>query len=521
MWEATAIWHKGDGPQMFGSEARKAINEIGPVVGLAALVADRRRVHAAAALVFGISAAAAALSQQADRPITAALIFLLGVTIVGTLEGVAGGVVAALAASACYNFFMAEPTFRFSLGSIEHLVPLIAFNASAVASGYLTGRLRDRTRAIETANRRLEALLELSRRLQGAFHPDQVPAALDAFPGPGVRFELHLEDGGAIEPVGQTSHGDFARRLFDTGRQSLDEPARSAVRLQSADGPLGVLVIAGANGAPLGIEPGDASAIATLASLALERCVLLRRLSDAELVRKSEQFKSTLLSSVSHDIRTPLGAISASASSLAGYGDELPQSARDDLLSMIQEQCHRLDRYTANLLNLSRLQAGLDPLVFTPVDAIEALGAAIGQVRTHARNHAFVKQYDTSEALVRADPVMLEQVFHNVLDNAVRYSSDGAKITITAGVGRGCLTISIRDRGCGIAPGDCQRVFDRFYRAPNVAGGEGRGLGLAIAKGFTEAFGGRIWIGVPGDAGGGSIVSIELPLADDGGKAES
>ncbi len=248
----------------------------------------------------------------------------------------------------------------------------------------------------------------------------------------------------------------------------------------------------------------------------MERCLLLERLSEAELIKRSEEFKTALLSSVSHDMRTPLSAISASASSLASFGTELSEETRADLLAMIQQQCERLNRYTTNLLNLGRIQSGVDPKLFTECDALDVLGTAISRTRMIDDAPDIRKAYGVPSASVRADPVMLEQVFYNVLENAVRYSPAESQIQVTANVNGTELAISISDVGPGIAADDLERIFDRFYRSHSALNEEGSGLGLSIAKGFTEAFGGSIVAGRAHHLEGGTIIKIRLPLSGGG-----
>lgn len=216
------------------------------------------------------------------------------------------------------------------------------------------------------------------------------------------------------------------------------------------------------------------------------------------------------MSSVSHDMRTPLGAISASATSLSQFGDELAQETRADLLAIIVEQCGRLDRYTANLLNLTRLQAGLDASHFVTCDAVEVLGSAISRARDFSGEHLITKRFAAGSAIVRADPVMLEQVFYNVLENAMRYSSPKSEITVGVMALAATVEISIQDEGPGIPDNDILHVFQRFYRGTKVPTAEGSGLGLSIAKGFTEAFGGRIEAENSDFAG--ACIRILLPL---------
>ena len=474
-------------------------------------------IHSAALATLLLTAAASTMAHASDRPVSAAIILLLGVSVVGALEGVWGGLIAALLASFAYNFFLIQPAFRFSLASLDDYLPLIAVNAGAVAFGLLTGRLKDRALTAELARRRISALLELSKRLQAAVGAADIPKAVSEFAGPDGEVEIYLTAATGLRPLQtKTNHVALASQLLTRGPGSVSTKKANAFLLSSSAEPIGVLVIEWADGSQRRQDEADFGALVNLVGIAVERCLLLGKLSEAELIRKSEEFKSTLLSSISHDMRTPLSAISASASSLARYGGELPEEAKADMLHMIEEQCRRLNRYTTNLLNLGRLQAGLDRAAFAPSDAVEVLGSAIVQARTLGSDHEIVKKIDEPSALVRADPVMLEQVFYNVLENSVRYSEKGAPITVSARLAPGLLLVSIRDIGPGVPIEEFSRIFDRFYRSKGASGPEGSGLGLAIAKGFTEAFGGRIRASAPDDDAGGTVITIELPLAGEG-----
>ena len=479
-----------------------------PAALLQRLIERPQTTHLAALSVLAVATAAATLAHQADRPITSAVLYLLGVTIVGALEGVWGGLVGALAASLIYNFFLIEPTFGFSFTSLEDYVPLIAFNVSAAVSGILTGRLRDRALAAETATGRVAALLALSQQLQTAVEPEDVLDAVNDFWGSAERrFELFVREPNSLTPVRGAEHSDLALSALSSARPSLRQDRCEAVRLSSPNGTIGVLVVEDI-AASQALE--DMDALVSLVSIALERCLLLLSLSEAELVKRSEELKTALLTSVSHDMRTPLSAIAASASSLARYGGDLSKNSCADLLDMIQEQCRRLDRYTTNLLNLSRVQAGIDCAGFTQCDAIEALGSAIVLARKLESGHRIRKEFSIAEAVVTADPVMLEQTFYNVLENAIRYSPAASTIAVSANIEADRLLLSFADEGPGIPTQDMERVFERFYRAASAGTSEGSGLGLAIARGFTEAFGGRISAATGKVAG--TCITVELPF---------
>ncbi len=478
-------------------------------------IANRRPYARAAALaVLILAVSAAAVAQHTNRPVTAAIVFLLGVTLVGALEGLRGGLLAAVLASIIYNFFLSDPVFRFSLTSAEEYVPLIAFNISAATSGLLAGRLKDRALAAELASHRLRALFDVSQRLQAAVRMRDIPEAIKGFTAPeAAQPEIYVASGAAIEPIQDAAtHEELARKLLEGDATSMRQGDYTGLLLSMPAGSEAVLVLNWPNRLRPASAQHDLDAFVNLLSIALERCLLLERLSEAELIKRSEEFKTALLSSVSHDMRTPLSAISASASSLSRFGAELDDHTRRDLLNMIQEQCDRLNRYTTNLLNLGRLQAGVDQTQFTQCDALEVLGSAISRTRSLGTEHEFSKSYEVAAAPVRADAVMLEQIFFNVLENAVRYSPARSRIDVSAAAAGGTLSISIADEGEGIPPSDLELVFERFYRSRSSLPQEGSGLGLSIARGFAQAFQGSIEAAPAPAPLGGTVITIRLPL---------
>ena len=189
----------------------------------------------------------------------------------------------------------------------------------------------------------------------------------------------------------------------------------------------------------------------------------------------------------------------------------LPEAARKEMLTIIQDQCERLNRYTTNLLNLGRLQAGISPDQLENLDLVEMLGSAVSAVKMHHGGREIIKSLPFDACTVRANPVMLEQLFYNILENAVQYSPDAASVLITGHKQAGRVEIAISDQGCGIAPSELGRIFDRFYRSAKNIRKEGHGLGLSIASGFAQAFGGEISAHSPLEMGKGTRMVVRLP----------
>jgi two-component system sensor histidine kinase KdpD len=215
---------------------------------------------------------------------------------------------------------------------------------------------------------------------------------------------------------------------------------------------------------------------------------------------------------ISHDMRTPIAAISASATSLVSLPAMLETTVKESLLNTIVEQCKRLNRYTSNLLELGRIQAGIDDLSLTSVDLLDILGTVIVRFRQNNPDFVINKLYDTGSILIRANEVMVEQVLENVLDNAIRYSAENKRIDVRVDACGRHARIAVQDHGVGISQQDLPRVFERFYRGSRTETLPGSGLGLAIVKGFVERFGGEIAVESPSAQGVGTRLSIKLPL---------
>jgi len=480
----------------------------------------RTRILLVAAAVFVVASVGTYLAQGNDRRVTAVLIYLTGVIIIGALSGLRLGILAAAAASFIYNFFISEPAFRFGLTSAEELVPLVAFNLSAVITGGLAGRLKDSERAARLAEAHSAFLLRVSDRLQQSVRMEDVTLrAREAFPADGVTdLEIFVVRGNqlfALETEGDTSPVlplEAIVALTDGGAARRDF---CAFELNGSGGQLGLVKFLLDRKPGAGDALPDLQGVANLLSMAVDRCMLLERLSETRALQRSEELKSAIISSVSHDLRTPLTAIEAAASSLRSFSDSLPVQQREELLSTIEEQCQRLNQYTANLLDMGRIQAGISSSQFGDVDVLDIVGVVLGNIRLNFPDQKIEKRFALKSALVRANPAMLEQAIFNIVENALLHgrSIDPLEISIH-GEGKYC-NLEIFDRGPGIAKSDQPHIFERFYRSEQPQNRRGSGLGLYIADGFVRAFGGAMAVVSPIDEHGGTRMIIRLPLLVD------
>lgn len=462
--------------------------------------------------IFAVATAGTWFAQEWDRPRTAVLVYVLGVMIVGGRSGLARGIVAGVLASFVYNFFLSEPRFHLWVISFDDLIPLVAFNVSAVLSGAMAGRLKDSVSLARTAEARNAHLLRLSDDLQRAIKlGDVLRISRASLPFERVAdLDIFLLRDGLLFPADGDGPPLSATDLL---AEESRAGASTAFTLNGSAGQIGFVRFLLDDAAPQTSAP-DLQGIANILGLAVDRCLLLERLSETEAQRKSEELKAAILSSVSHDLRTPLTAIEAAATSLMSFDQRLSPKDRADMLATISEQCRKLNRYTANLLDMGRIQAGIPSFLFTEVDVVEILGVVLASLREAYPWQEINKQITVDSALVRANPAMIEQVIFNLVENAILHgASERPVFLVLTRVAETCV-LEIVDFGPGIEPDEQPLVFNKFYRSRATQHRDGTGLGLHIANGFVEAFGGSIAIVSPHFKQRGTKLVVELPLAD-------
>ncbi len=246
------------------------------------------------------------------------------------------------------------------------------------------------------------------------------------------------------------------------------------------------------------------------AALALERVILAERAQQEQVEVQAERLRTALLSSLSHDMRTPLGAITGAASSLLEAGGALAESARRDLLTSILTESQRMNRLIGNLLDMIRLETGALEVQREWQPLEEVVGVALIRLEERLREHPVEVRLPPDLPLALLDGLLIEQVFVNLLENAVKYTPAGTPIEISASVRDGAIVVDVADRGPGFPPGEEGRIFEKFYRLPGAAATGGVGLGLTICRGIVTAHGGRIW--AENRAGGGAVFHFTLPL---------
>jgi two-component system sensor histidine kinase KdpD len=456
--------------------------------------------------------------------------YLLGVLAVAARLGRGPAVLAVLLSVAAFDFFFVPPYFSFVVDS-QHLVTVVVMLVVALVVSGLTVRV---TRQVETARnreRRTAALYALNRELAGTRGISEllevgIRHVVDVLGG---QIALLLPDGRGRLQTRATLISPFrldpndvavAQWAYEHGQPAgigTDNLARGQmlfVPLRGSGGAVGVLGIRPSQ--PGALDDAEArrllEAFASQIGLAIERSLLAEEAQRAELRSKAEELRNALLGSVSRDLRTPLTSITAAASTLVTGGESLDAATRSDLAETIQEEADRLNRLVTNLLDMTRLEAGAVPLHRELQPLAGVVGAALRRMGRHLEGHPVSTDLPAALPLVPIDGALIEQVFSNLLDNAVKYTPEGCPIEITARASTGAVTVSFADRGPGLPADVLDRVFEKFYRAKPATAGGGAGLGLTICRAIVSAHGGRIW--AENRAGGGLVFHFTLPLSE-------
>lgn len=491
-----------------------------------------REVRVALEVVAAMTAAtglALALSSVHLSHANIVMTLLLGVTAVAARRGFPAAWAASLLGVLSFNFFFTAPRFTLRMKDPNDVFTLAVMLVIALTVGSLAARLRRHSERARLALQRSEALLGLSRRLAGAAdRVDVVRAGKEQLETTlGLEVGVLLPDAsGALEPaeggdatfLQDAAERDAARLVFAHGRRAgastdlLPERQALYLPLDARDGRFGVLAVRPAPGAPLASEPRRvAEAFASQIAGALERDALATRTREVLLAAETERTRSTILSTISHDLRTPLATISGASSSLAENRGELTEATRRELATAIFEESTRLARLVDKVLQMTRLESGAVTPALSPTPVEEVVGSALERLRGRLSGTDVEVELPETLPLVPMDGVLVEQVLINLLENALHHGGAGVRIGVRASADERELRIDVRDDGPGLAPGSLERVFDKFHRGAGPERGHlGAGLGLAICRAIARAHGGDVRA-IPGN--GGACFRLTLPRA--------
>jgi two-component system, OmpR family, sensor histidine kinase KdpD len=460
------------------------------------------------------------------------LVFLTAVLASAVGWGLLPSLFACILSVLAYNFFFLPPIYTFSVGDPENVVALFFFLIVAVIVSNLTAATR---RQVVTARARAKTTAELyafSRKVAGIGALDDLlwATAFQIASMLNVRTMLLMPvgDGEGLEvasgypPEDRLDGADMAaarwtwehNRSAGRGADTLPGGKRLFLPLRTGSGPVGVLGIDRETPGPL-LTPDERrllDALADQAAVAIERISLAKGLDEARVLAETERLRAALLTSISHDLRTPLASIMGAVSSLRSYPERYGAAEREELLATLQDEAERLNRFVSNLLDMTRLESGAIELKLDLIDVAEIIGAALQRAANVLARHHVEVAVEPELPMLRLDVVLFEQVLFNLLDNASKYSPAGSRIDVRASRDGELVEIEVVDEGPGIPPGDFERIFDKFYRVQaQDRRRAGTGLGLAICRGFVEALGGWIVARNRRDRSG-AVLTIRLPL---------
>jgi two-component system sensor histidine kinase KdpD len=468
------------------------------------------------AITTGVATAVGVLIDTHINLSNISLVYVVPVLIAAARHGLVPSLWVSALSVLSYNFFFLEPLYQFTIADPANVVALFFFMFVAVAASALGTRSRAQAEAARREARTTAELYAFSRKIAGVIDLDDLlwivvthlARLLSAEIAILMPDKTPMENGklvlrAAFPPDSEFSDADLAAARWSweserpTGRGTdtlpggrwLFVPIRTS---RSAIGVVGVLPLGKASE----LSTADRQlleAVGNQTAVAIERVALAADIDQARIGAERERLRSAMLTSVSHDLRTPLASIIGALTSLRSYRERYDDATRDELLGTALSEAQRLDRFVGNLLDMTRLDAGVIVPKRESVEVGDLVSTTLRRAKPLLQDRVVASNVAPDLPSLQLDFVLAEQALFNLLDNAVKYSAPGGRIEIAARLAGDRVEISVRDEGDGIPPDALDRLFDKFYRA---ADGDrrraGTGLGLAIAKGFVEVEGGTI-----------------------------
>jgi two-component system sensor histidine kinase KdpD len=457
------------------------------------------------------------------------LLYLLAVVVSAIRGGYRSAFLAAVLSAIAYNFAFIAPIGTLTIAAPHEVFAFVIFIAAAILAGGIASRIREQATVATERARITEALYDLSSKLSAAARSDDVVAAaaaqLNGFLKRPILFFLPVD--GELEPaaswppdaVAEVIDVAAARWAFerdeDAGAGTGTLPA-SGFQFRPLRSPQGVIGVCGFRYDAQPLDSGDErifGATVHQAAIAIDRARLSKAAMEQTAKLAGDRFRSALLSSISHDLKTPLATITGSVTSLKEFGERMPVESRRDLLVSIEEEAARLSRFVGNLLDMTRIEAGAVDAQSDWVDISDVIRETVERIRRYQPDAHIDTSLATGLPLIKGDSVLMGQVLFNLIDNAVKYGGPEPVAVFARRDGRDVI-LSVTDLGKGIPDKDLDRIFEKFFRRNVKSDGRkpGTGLGLAIARGFVEAMGGKIKAESPAVKKRGTRFVIRFPV---------
>ncbi len=444
------------------------------------------------------------------NPTTVALALLLFILFLAARWGLRYAIVTSFAAAGCYNYFFLPPVGHFTISDPQNIVALFVFLVTSVFASRMSNRIRQESMDARARQAELEVLYRVSRALLQTEELTQltnsIPSAVALATGAkGVLF--YLLSGDRVYRSGtdwsvQLSTEELKELSHNPGIISSAGAHETMVPLRTGVRPTGVLIIRGTT-----LSHQSLDALGGLVSISIDRASAVDDVTRAEAAKESERLRGLMLDSITHELRTPLTSIKASVSAL--LTSELKPEVSHELLTVIDEESDRLNRLVAQAVEMAQLDTQEVRMSFSPQTLGSMIEAAAETDKIVLAGHPLTVTLPPNLPMVEADPVWIQKLLGNMLENAAKYSAPGQPIFVSAETRGTLVACSVADRGAGIDPMEQSLIFDKFYRArsrtQNVGG---TGMGLAICRAIAEAHGGSI--SVTSQPGNGSVFTFTL-----------
>jgi two-component system sensor histidine kinase KdpD len=483
-----------------------------------------------ALLILAIGLAAAELIEPWFGIENVDLVLLTAVVGVAVRYGLWPSLLATVAASLCYNFFFLPPVYTFTITDPTNVAAFFLFMVVAILVSNVAARVRTQADTAIGRVRTTESLYAFSRKLAGTATLDDVlwATAYQTALMLKVRVVLLLPEDGVLTvkagypPEDQLDKADLAAanwawsndRPAGRGSDTLPGAKRLFLPMRTGRGLIGVIGIDDDRTGPL-LTPDQRrllDALVDQGALAIERVLLVEDMDRVKRTIESERLRAALLTSISHDLKTPLASVLGSASMMRDLESRLTDAEKRDLLATVIDESERLNRFIANLLDMTKLESGAIVPNSARHDIGEIVGSALRRAGKILVHHKVSLELSADLPMLELDAVLFEQVLFNLLDNAAKYAPAGTTISVRSMRDKEFVSLQILDEGEGIPADELESVFDKFYR---VQKGDhvrpGTGLGLAISRGFVEAMHGTISAANRGDRSG-AVLTIRLPI---------
>jgi two-component system, OmpR family, sensor histidine kinase KdpD len=458
------------------------------------------------------------------------LVFLTAIVAVAVRYGLVPSLLASVVASLCYNFFFMPPLYTFTIADPNNIAAFFFFIVVSLLVSNVAARVRTQALVAMGRARTTESLYSFSRKLAGTGTLDDVlwATAYQIALMLKMRVVLLLPQEGTLTvmsgypPEDMLAEADIAAAKWawennrSAGRSADTLPGAKWLFLpmRTGRGAIGVIGIDSDKPGAL-LTPDERRLLDALidqGALAIERVHLVEDMDRVKRTIETDRLRAALLTSISHDLKTPLASVLGAASTLRDLGGNLTDAQKTELLATVIEESERLNRFIANLLDMTRLEAGAIAPNFALHDVGEIVGSALRRAARILAHHRIALDIPADLPMIEVDAVLFEQVLFNLIDNAAKYAPPGTAVTIRGWRDGGTVCLQILDEGEGIPAAEIDHVFGKFYR---VHKGDhvrpGTGLGLAISRGFTEAMRGSIVAANRSDRSG-AVFTITLPV---------